>query len=499
MNVKKINVIQLSEQCGVQFGTSGVRGRVAELTDEVCWIYMTAFLLHLKEQGIIDAGIHVGIAGDYRNSTDQIMLAVADAVLSMGLNPINYGKIPSPAIALIGLKKSIPTVMVTGSHIPDDRNGIKFNKPDGEILKIDEESIVKIITSIPSGKFDKDGSLLVKPEFGNVNNDARTMYINRFLDFFPKNCLKGKKIGLYEHSSVSRECIKIIVTELGAEVISLGRSDKFISVDTEAIRPEDVIAAKEWSQEYGFDSIISTDGDGDRPLVSDENGTWLRGDVAAVLCAQYLNLEAVVTPVSSNTAVDKSNFFTEVIRTRIGSPYVIGAMQSLEKRFSRVGGYEANGGFLQQSAIKLNNAELSPLPTRDAVIVQLAILMMAQEKKCSVSALVDSLPNRYTISGRVKEFPTDKSQKLLLDLMSGSDDDNIKRINSIFHTVAGNALSIDTTDGLRITFENEEIIHLRPSGNAPEFRCYNEASSLTRAEELNRQCMDVLESWKNNI
>ena len=495
----KIKIDDLMTSSGVQFGTSGVIGLVTEMTDQVCWLYVTAFLQYLKNNGIVLPGNAVGIAGDLRSSSEHIMKIVANAVLDFGLEPVNYGFIPSPAIALYGLYKNMPTLMVTGSHIPDDRNGIKFNKPDGEILKVDEESIITIIINIPEGKFDKNGSLLTKPEFGSVNDDARANYINRFLEFFPKDCLQEKKIGLYEHSSVSRECIKTIVTRLGAEVVSLGRSDKFISVDTEAIRPEDVIAAKEWSREYGFDSIISTDGDGDRPLVSDEYGTWLRGDVAAVLCAQYLNLEAVVTPVSSNTAVDKSNIFTKVIRTRIGSPYVIGAMQSLENKFSRVGGYEANGGFLQQSAIKLNNSELSPLPTRDAIIVQLAILMMAQEKKCSISALVDSLPNRFTTSGRVKDFPTDKSQKLLLDLISGSDDEKLKRINFVFHDIAGNALTIDSTDGLRINFDNDEIIHLRPSGNAPEFRCYNEASSLTRAEKLNRQCMDVLDSWKNNF
>ena len=85
---------------------------------------------------------------------------------------------------------------------------------------------------------------------------------------------------------------------LGAEVVALGWSDTFIPVDTEAIRDEDVVLAKEWSAEYGFDAILSTDGDSDRPLISDENGEWLRGDIAGILAAGYLKEDSVNTPVS---------------------------------------------------------------------------------------------------------------------------------------------------------------------------------------------------------
>ena len=55
---------------------------------------------------------------------------------------------------------------------------------------------------------------------------------------------------------------------------------------------------------------------------------------------------------------------------------------------------------------------------------------------------------------------------------------------------------VDQTDGLRITFENDEVIHLRPSGNAPELRCYNEAASPERALLLNRECLSRLAGWR---
>jgi phosphomannomutase len=62
--------------------------------------------------------------------------------------------------------------------------------------------------------------------------------------------------------------------------------------------------------------------------------------------------------------------------------------------------------------------------------------------------------------------------------------------------LAGRPVSINTTDGVRIAFDSDEIIHLRPSGNAPELRCYNEAASEGRAKELNATCMEIMEQWR---
>lgn len=62
----------------------------------------------------------------------------------------------------------------------------------------------------------------------------------------------------------------------------------------------------------------------------------------------------------------------------------------------------------------------------------------------------------------------------------------------MFGALCGRIAAVDTTDGLRMTFENSEIVHLRASGNAPEFRCYNEAETEARATELNRCCLVML-------
>ena len=109
------------------------------MTDAVCHAYTSGFLSFLEESKELNrAGESVAIAGDLRPSTDRIMAAVAQAIRDKGYNPINCGRIPSPAVALFGLEQGMPAIMVTGSHIPADRNGIKFNKCSGEILKQDE-------------------------------------------------------------------------------------------------------------------------------------------------------------------------------------------------------------------------------------------------------------------------------------------------------------------------------------------------------------------------
>ena len=104
---------------------------------------------------------------------------------------------------------------------------------------------------------------------------------------FPSDCLSGLRIGVYQHSAVGREVIVHILKELGAQTITLGFSDNFIPVDTEAIRDEDVDLAKKWSQEYNLDSIVTTDGDSDEPLISDENGHWLRRFSWNIGCAVF--------------------------------------------------------------------------------------------------------------------------------------------------------------------------------------------------------------------
>lgn len=491
-----IQISALMESSGVKFGTSGARGLADDMTDRVCYAYTLAFLQYLLDSEQIRSGDKVAIAGDFRPSSPRIMAAVAKAVAAVGCEPVNCGFIPTPAVACYAMTLKQASIMVTGSHIPDDRNGIKFYKPAGEILKDDEQAMCDREVTIAEGLFDVHGNAQLA-SLPAEQPDACRDYVQRYLNFFPADCLAGYKIGVYEHSSVARDILAEVIAGLGAEVVRLNRSVKFIPVDTEAIRPEDVELALQWSQEHKLDCIVSADGDGDRPLVSDENGEWLRGDVAGILCAHYLGARCVATPVSCNSAVEKSGWFEQIERTRIGSPFVIAAMDALVANGSdNVVGYEANGGFLTATDITLDGRTLSALPTRDAVIVPLAILMLAKTFNGSVSELLKQLPQRFTSSDRLKNFPTELSQQRLLPLTGDNIDSNRREAEAILGDVFGDVTAIDNTDGVRITFRSGEVAHLRPSGNAPELRCYNEADSEERAVEMNKTCLEILESWR---
>jgi phosphomannomutase len=497
MNSKQIKIDALMDVSGVKFGTSGARGLVADMTDLVCYAYTAAFLQYLAKTGELMPGTCIAVGGDLRGSTDRIMRAVFRAVRDKGYDALNCGKVPSPALAHYGFTNGIPSIMVTGSHIPEDRNGIKFDKSRGEILKSDEPGIKSETVNIPDNVFDAGGNLPPDAEAPAPVSDAAALYVDRYVNFFGKGRLKGKKIGIYQHSAVGRDLLEEIYTALGAEVTLLGRSDTFIPVDTEAIRPEDIELARKWAGENSFDAVVSTDGDSDRPLVGDEAGNWLRGDVAGILCARYLGADAVVTPVSSNSAVEKCGLFKSVVRTRIGSPYVIeGMTKASAEGFSRVVGYEANGGFLTDSEIESRDGILRSLPTRDAVIVQLAILLLADEKGLTVSGLVATLPERFTRSNRLKDFPPELSNAKIAGLCEGDSGDPIENMGKQLSGVFGKISHYDTTDGLRITLANDDVIHFRPSGNAPELRCYSEADTVERAEELIDLCLKVMSSWK---
>jgi phosphomannomutase len=497
MTDEMVKIDDLMVRSGVRFGTSGARGLASDMTDEVAYLYTAAFLQHLETTAEMDGQDFVAIGGDLRPSTDRIMKAVSKAVHDKGHAVENCGNIPSPALAHYGLGKGIPTIMVTGSHIPKDRNGIKYTKKEGEILKHDEAGIRSQVVRRPPSMFDGLGMFKDEVRIPPPSDAAVELYEKRYVDFFSGDCLKGKNIGLYQHSAVGRDLTLKILLELGAKVTPLGFSEEFIPVDTEAIRSEDIELAKQWAQRYRFDSVVATDGDGDRPLVSDENGNWLRGDIAGILCARYFEAETVVTPVSSNSSVESCGWFRKTVRTKIGSPYVIEAMQTAWKRgFKSIVGYEANGGFLLGSDFHKDGKTLTALPTRDALIVLISVLALSAEQDKKISELLQELPQRFTYSDRLKAFPTERSRAIISQFHSDDELRDKEALEEAFFEYFGGVSSTNMTDGLRITFGSGEIIHFRPSGNAPEFRCYSEADSKNRAKEIIKICLSIMNSWR---
>ncbi|WP_409408817.1 phosphomannomutase [Acidithiobacillus ferriphilus] len=479
------------------FGTSGLRGLVADLTDQVVYAHTRAFLRYLAEIGEFHAGDAVILGGDLRPSTPRMLAAAWAAVLAEDGQPGFAGYLPSPALAFAGLTAGVPSLMVTGSHIPFDRNGIKFNRPHGELMKADEAGILRQDMTVDAALFDDAGALRKPPVLPDPAPRWLALYQQRYRDFFGADSLAGWRLGVYQHSGVARDLLVTLLESLGAEVLPLGRSADFVALDTEALRPEDTILAQRAVAEHHLDALLTTDGDADRPMIADHEGRWWRGDVLGILTAHALGAHTVATPVSSNTALELSGFFPEIRRTRIGSPYVIAAMQgALQEGQMPVCGYEANGGFLLGSPLTRDGRTLAPLPTRDAILPMLTVLTAAKERRTPLAALLADLPPRFTASDRLQDFPTALSQRYL-DAFRGKDKmANLAAFNTAFGEIAGDAQHMDLTDGIRVTLAQGGVIHLRPSGNAPELRCYTEADSPEQAEAMLRKALQIMNGWR---
>src|SRR5690348_12307601 len=123
------------------FGTSGRRGEVVHLTQLEVYINVCAEIEYLQSMPRAEGGIAAGdefyIAHDLRPSSTgfveaeegrgEICQAVAQAARDRGMRPVNLGSIPTPALAYYAFSRERASVMVTGSHIPFDRNGYKLN------------------------------------------------------------------------------------------------------------------------------------------------------------------------------------------------------------------------------------------------------------------------------------------------------------------------------------------------------------------------------------
>jgi phosphomannomutase len=519
----------------LEFGTSGLRGLVKDITDLEAYVAVGAFLQFLLEAKGVEAGCQVFVGGDLRPSTGDIMVPVCRAIRDAGFAPALLGRIPSPALLWYAMKRGCPSVMITGSHIPFDRNGIKLNRRDGEVRKSDEAPIRAAQKRLREAEYRRPAEQSMFGERGALRGahrialppeiqDAGSEYLLRYAKAFPQSALEGKNILVYQHSAVGRDLLVQALANLGATVVPAGRSDTFVPVDTEAVNEEMVRRIQDLVDVGGgarLDAVVSTDGDSDRPLVLGvEQGKvqFYPGDVLGIVTADFVGARDIAVPISVNDAVDA--WFNprgiKPVKTRIGSPYVIEAMKHV--------GWEANGGFLTTAPVTIpGGGTLQPLPTRDAMLPILAALCASLARGTTLADLFSRLPSRFGKSGLLREFPRDQAVEIIKRLspldtsvieahLDSSDSpqwvvvrqdgsrtrlreaDSLARclrdicaeIGRYFTPRDGfSAVAwINWLDGVRIGFGNGDIAHIRPSGNAPELRMYANASTVTRAEQI---------------
>lgn len=546
----------------LRFGTSGRRGEVIHLTQLEIYISALGEIEYLQSLPPAEGGIQRGddlyFACDLRPSSSrfvpeqggrgEIAQAVERAVRDAGMTPRFLGRIPTPALTFHALERHKGSIMITGSHIPFDRNGYKTNSAKGELLKSDEAPIGAYVEKVRQrlyaqspgeslfnshGLF-KSGHQELPPEIP----EGRESYLRRYTDFFAGRSLKGKRLVAFQHSAVGRDILVEVLRRFDAEVIPAGRSETFVPIDTENIDERQLgeiqaLASQAWAEHGPIDAVVSIDGDSDRPLVfgvdpvanasSDQPPCRVRffgGDLLGMVVAEYLGADAVVVPISSNDAVDRGAL-KEIVepKTRIGSPFVIEGMEKARARGRAiVCGWEANGGFLTGSDMQRDGKVLKALPTRDAFLPILGVLFSASEKGLSLSALFDRLPRRYGRAALLRQFPRQVSQRIIESLSPlGSaareavfEGDSVRLLDFEGREMAasesqvrallairdrlhefftpglgfGTVVRINYTDGVRVAFHDGDVAHVRPSGNADELRIYAVADTQTRAEAI---------------
>jgi len=205
----------------------------------------------------------------------------------------------------------------------------------------------------------------------------------------------------------------------------------------------------------------------------------VRGDLVGLLTARQLGASVVVTPVTSSSSMERAPFLDAVRRTRVGSPFVISGMEeALAEATGVVVGFEANGGVLLGSDVEIGDRCLAAMPTRDAFLPIVCVLAQSKTAGQSLSQVVVGLNAGSAAADRLQEVSSERSRAFLARLV-----ETPGAADALFAEKGGVA-AINTFDGVRITAGDGSIVHYRPSGNAPELRCYVEAADDAAAARL---------------
>ena len=190
----------------LKFGTSGLRGLVTELVGLPAYSHVRAFGDVIAEDKAAGPAGEVLIGRDLRSSSPLIAAQCASAIADAGLKPVDCGAVPTPALALAAMRLGAPAVMVTGSHIPEDRNGLKFYLADSEIDKQGEQDILRFHAELDAAVAPSS-----PPDVEQSGRQPLDDYLARYSNVFPPRCLEGLRVGVYQHSSVARDILVAMV------------------------------------------------------------------------------------------------------------------------------------------------------------------------------------------------------------------------------------------------------------------------------------------------
>jgi len=317
------------------FGTDGIRGtaNVEPMTAE------TALKVATAAAAVLRRGDHrhlVVIGKDTRLSGYMLEPAMTAGFVSMGMDVVLVGPMPTPAIAqLVRSLRADLGVMLSASHNPFADNGIKLFGADGYKLSDAVETAIERRLAEPA--------ILVAerapaPRLGRTRRleDARGRYIEWVKAAFPRPLrLDGRKIVVDCANGAAYRVAPTVLWELGAEVVPLGTAPDGLNINAGcgATSPEAMAAAV---VAHGADLGIALDGDADRVILADETGRLIDGDQVLALIARAwaesgrLRGPGVVATVMSNLGLERhiAGMGLTLLRARVGDRYVVEAMRA---------------------------------------------------------------------------------------------------------------------------------------------------------------------------
>lgn len=400
------------------FGTDGVRGtaNVEPVTAETALKLGRAaghVFKNLESQPRGHGRHKIVIGKDTRLSGYMLENAISSGILSLGVDVLFIGPLPTPGVAYVTRSlRADAGIVITASHNPYDDNGIKFFGPDG--YKLADKIEAEIEQLVFSGEIET-----IRPTAGSIGKavrieDALGRYIEFVKSSIPRGLtLDGLRIVLDCGHGASYKSSPCVLRELGAEVFVIGNQPDGTNINKEcgSMYPE-LMCQK--VREHRADIGIAHDGDADRVLLCDEKGVLIDGDDILAIAAMDLMGEdalahrTVVATVMSNAGLDATirKLGGHVIRTPVGDKHVIDEMLR--------GGYNLGG---EQSG-HLIFGDFST--TGDGLVAALQILRIMKTRHVPLSKLAacwSRFPQKVT-NIRVKEKRPFDQLDGVLDLVS---------------------------------------------------------------------------------
>lgn len=367
------------------FGTDGVRGtaNVEPITAETALKLgrSAAHVFKNLEKMARGFGKHKIVIGkDTRLSGYMLENALSSGILSMGVDVLFIGPLPTPGIAYVTRSlRADAGIAITASHNPYTDNGIKFFRADG--YKLDDNIEQQIENLVFSGAIEN-----IRPAADHIGkavriDDALGRYIEYAKASFPRGLtLDGMRIVIDCANGAAYKASPCVLRELGAEVIVYGNSPDGMNINENcgSMHPEQI---SQKVLEHGAQLGIAHDGDADRVILSDETGNLIDGDdILAIAALEMLEQgslanKTVVATVMSNAGLDAAvkKAGGQVVRTTVGDKNVIDEMLR--------NGYNLGG---EQSGHLIFRDFSS---TGDGLVAALQILRIMKMRKCLLSHL----------------------------------------------------------------------------------------------------------------